>query len=503
MNVLRRAAAAACVASGALMVAGHVGSPDTYFEGVAGPYPVRVIIRAPAVIPARAEVIVRVAGSGVTSVTAAPYIWNGGDRSAPPPDQLVRVAGDSTLWTDQLWIMQSGSYSVRVTVSGAAGKGVAVVPYAAVATAVLSMDPRMGVGLAAFGLFLVAGLITIVGAASRESTLEPGEEPDAARRRTSWVVRGVATAIVITLLVLGRVWWNADNAAYARGIYQNVEGAVSVRDSAGIRLLAFTVDSEVFVSRRWAPMIPDHGKLMHLFAVREDLGAMAHLHPRALDSLRFVGTLPGVPAGRYRVFADIVRESGFAETMVGRVEVTSAPGATKASDPDDATFTGAASGDVARLPDGSTLTWERGTAPLVAGAEAPLLFALRDAKGADLTVEPFLGMAAHAAVVRDSLDVFVHLHPVGTTSMAAQQALMARTDADTGRGDVARRLAAMAQASTGMRGMLHEAALPGRFAFPYAFPREGRYRVWVQFRRRGAITTVPFDMQVGAAKVAG
>jgi hypothetical protein len=502
MRPWRRVALVACVASGALLASAHVGSPDTFFEGKAGPYPVRVIIRAPAVIPARAEVIVRVTGSGISGVAAAPYIWNGGESSAPPPDQLHRVVGDSALWSNQIWIMQAGSYSVRVTVQGPDGKGTAVVPYVAAATSVLTMDPKMGIGLAAFGLFLVAGLLTIVGAATRESTLEPGLEPDAARRRQSWMVRGFAAVIVTTLLVLGRFWWDKENEAYARGVYTPTEGIVRVRDSAGTRLLSFGIDTATINQRRWAPFIPDHGKMIHLFAVREDLGSVAHLHPAMLDSLRFAGTLPGVPAGSYRIFADIVRETGYAETMVGRVVVNAPPGNTKPSDPDDATFTGTPSGDAVTLDDGAVLTWQRGTQAVVAGAEAPLTFELRDKAGTLATVEPFLGMAAHAMVVRDSMDVFVHLHPVGTTSMGAQQALTQRTAADSMRGALAKRLiAADAQTSThaAMPGMAASEPMPGTFAFPYAFPRAGHYRVWVQFRRGGAIRTVPFEVVVEGA----
>ena len=502
MRRWQRTALAACIASGALLASGHVGSPDTFFEGAAGPYPVRVIIRAPAVIPARAEVIVRVSGSGVSAVSAAPYIWNGGEKSAPPPDQLTRVVGDSTLWSDQLWIMQSGSYSVRVNVEGSAGKGTAVVPYVAAATTVLTMDPKMGIGLAAFGLFLVAGLITIVGAATRESTLEPGLEPDAASRKRSWLVRGVAAVIITTLLVLGRLWWDKENEAYARGVYTPVEGLVAVRDSAGSRLIAFGIDTATMNQRRWAPFIPDHGKMMHLFVVREDLGAVAHLHPRMLDSLNFAGALPGVPAGRYRIFADVVRETGYAETMIGKLDVKAEPGATRASDADDATFVGAGGGNTVSLDDGSVLTWERGTGAIVAGTEAPLSFVLRDKSGAAVTVEPYLGMAGHALVVRDSLDVFVHLHPIGTTSMAAQQALIQRTEADTARGALAKRFVAADSARSthaAMTGMARGDALPGSFAFPYAFPRAGQYRVWVQFRRGGVVRSAPFDVTVEAA----
>src|SRR2546422_5456577 len=40
----------------ALVASAHVGSPDTYFEGAAGAYPVRVIVRNPGVVPGLAQI---------------------------------------------------------------------------------------------------------------------------------------------------------------------------------------------------------------------------------------------------------------------------------------------------------------------------------------------------------------------------------------------------------------------------------------------------------------
>jgi hypothetical protein len=40
------------------------------------------------------------------------------------------------------------------------------------------------------------------------------------------------------------------------------------------------------------------------------------------------------------------------------------------------------------------------------------------------------------------------------------------------------------------------ADLPGSFEFPWAFPKAGRYRVWVQFRHSGAVRSAAFDVEV-------
>ncbi len=77
---------------------------------------------------------------------------------------------------------------------------------------------------------------------------------------------------------------------------------------------------------------------------------MAHLHPVAVDSLTFDTALPLLPAGIYHLFADVVHENGFAETMVQSVILDAPSGTWTPSDPDDAAFTGAGAGH----PRGST-----------------------------------------------------------------------------------------------------------------------------------------------------
>jgi hypothetical protein len=500
------------VASGALLLglvcSAHVGSPDTFFEGTAGAYPVRVIIRSPAVIPARAEIVVRVTGGGVRRVTATPKIWNGGEHGAPPGDDATRVPGDSTLWSLQLWIMRQGSYGVIVRVEGAAGSGTVVVPFTAVAQKVLTMNVSMAVMLSALGVFLAAGLVTIAGAATREATLAPGEEPDAAAVRRARTVRRVAVAAIAVTLAGGRVWWVAEDRAYAAALFRPVKASVTVRTdgavrrrpgvraSAGTRILRLAIDSAEAARRnRWAPLVPDHGKLMHLFLVKAgDLNAMAHLHPLPIDTITYDAALPPLPAGPYHLFADVVLESGFAETIVETVTLDAPANQWLPTDADDAIFLGGGVGSPARFDDGSMLAWNGVATPHVVGADAALTFTLRDARGAPLTVDPYLGMAAHAVVARDDGGVYVHLHPAGTASLAAQQALLAWTPEAVERGAIGDAVERAQRAMPPMR-----EAMAGVFSFPYAFPAAGKYRVWVQFRRGAVIHTGAFDVQVAAS----
>jgi hypothetical protein len=220
-------------------------------------------------------------------------------------------------------------------------------------------------------------------------------------------------------------------------------------------------------------LIEDHGKLVHLFLVgRGEQPGFAHLHPETRDSNVFESRLPPLPAGRYAVFADVVFTSGFTETLTSTVTIASSASPDwRQSDPDDSYAVGrGTSGGQAVLQDGSALTRIRPDSSVVVGEEAELRFRFRPPPGEPPDLEPYLGMAGHAAVVRSDDSVFIHLHPLGTISLAAQAALQ-----------------------NGAHSMaLPPGAVSDTLYFPYAFPAPGRYTVWVQLKRRGRVLTGAF-----------
>jgi hypothetical protein len=508
-RALGRALRLLALAGVALLTWGHVGSPDVWFDGQAGPYPVRVVVRPPGVVPGRAEITVRSTvsgGPGLTRVAVQPVVWNAGPEGVPPAEVAVPVPGDAHLWSAQLWLMRPTSYSVRVEVRGAAGTGAVLVPVVASATRRLPLRRGLGALLAGLGLFLLAGGLTAVGAAVRESVLPPGEEPGPRRRRQArWAMAGTALLLALALWG-GRVWWRKVDADFARTIYRPYHATASARALGAERRLTLRIDDPAWGGPEWTPLMPDHGKLVHLFLVREgERDAFAHLHPLPLGTGAFTATLPPLPAGAYRLYADLTHENGFAETVTATVDVPPPSAATPASpeaplapDPDDSFRAGAGAGGpggTSALGDGYTMTWEGPPGPRVAGKDAGLRFAVHGRDGRPAPLAPYMGMLSHAAIVRDDRDdraggqVFIHLHPEGTVSMAALQ-FFARREGKGGEG------------MPGMPGMAMSAMDPaapggdGTLAFPWSFPRPGRYRLWVQVKSGGQVRTGVFDAEV-------
>ena len=491
-GMTRPAAVLCALLAGWVLLSAHVGSPNIFFDGSAGPYPVRVVIRPPGVVPGQAEITVRALADGVTGVSVQPVRWNLGVEGAPRPDAARPVEGHDGMWTAQLWFMEFGSYSVRVIVDGVEGEHIVIVPVPAMATQRLGMPVPLAVVLAGLGLLLLVGALTIVGAGVREAVLPPGAVPDAARVRRAWIARAVALPVLALALFGGSRWWDAENTAYLTNMYEPLQITSDVStDSAG-PALTLRITDPAWSEGRWSPFVPDHGKLMHMFLVRDDLGAFAHVHPVRIDSSAFRQPMPPLPPGSYRLYADVVHESGFTQTLTDVVTVAEPLADAEGLDPDDSWLTDmppADAGGVA-LADGSRMVWERPASPLIAGQELELRFTIDAPDGSPAHLEPYMGMLGHAAVTRDDGAVFVHLHPMGTVSMAAHQLFEQRARGDTvrdARGELVLRA-----------GPAHAAHAAG-VTFPYEFPQAGRYRIWVQVKRSGRVLTGVFDAEVAPA----
>ncbi len=503
--------------AGAVVSWGHVGSPNVFFEGAAGPYPVHVVVRPPAVIPGEAEIAVRVRAplpapsrsspSRSLRVTAQPVQWDAGPEGAPPPDVAQPVRGQPGLYAARLWLMTANSYDIRVAVSGPAGRGTVAVPVSTTASRRLEMRSGMAVALLALAALLFAGLLSLVGAGVRESVLSPGDLPRARDRRRARVAMAATAAVLAVLLVAGRSWWDRIDAAYRQRLFKPYRVITRLQPDGPQRVLRLIVADPRWGGPDWTPLVPDHGPLVHLFLSRTPgLDAFAHLHPvpaaageqAAAAAGAFRAALPRLPAGVYRLYADITEESGFAETLTAAVTLPAPPQPPAPfdlqrpglpPDPDDSVRVAAplawrppSEATVSPLDGGLTMTWLRRVAPrLIAGRDAALHFAVRTPDGRPVPLEPYMGMLGHAVICREDGRVFVHLHPQGTVSMTAQ-ALLA------GRAGLMSMPAMPMPAAGGDR---------GEVSFPYEFPEPGRYRIWVQVKSAGQILTGVFDVEVG------
>jgi hypothetical protein len=358
------------------------------------------------------------------------------------------------------------------------------------------MHAGLGILLAFLGLALAAGLIGIIFAATRDAELKAGERPAPAQMHRGRIGLIAALIIVGLAFTLGSKWWGSEASANDRLNYRIPNMTPSLTAGSLLRLhLDNPNEAEPTRFRTEQPdrillddLIPDHGHLMHLFIVRmPDMKAFWHLHPDQTQPGDFAVNLPIMPEGQYKLYADIVHHTGFPETQVATVNLPAVTGEALTGD-DSGSLDLAPTDRVAQLSGGYRMVWQRDDLaskdlaskdrPYKASQPYWFRFRVEDKDGkpaADL--EPYMGMAAHAVFLSTDGNVFAHVHPAGSVSMAAVSLAEGRS------------------AASGMENMDH-AAPSSEISFPYGFPKPGDYRIFVQVKRAGKIETGAFVAKV-------
>jgi hypothetical protein len=465
--------------------AAHVGSPDVFYKGDAGPYHLTVIVRVPQAIPGVAEVEVLDPSLYLSSVELVVLDLAGsGSEFAPTPQSGQRSAQDPGSFIGSLWFMESGSLQVRVKVMGPRGVGQLVVPVTASALQKVPMSKPLVATLFGLMFLLVAGGLSIVSVGAREAELSPGESPSATAQLRARRVMIVSGIVLAGILYLGNRWWKAEDAAASARLYRNPKVS-AILQAPDVVLLKPDASEGASMS----DLIPDHGHLMHLFLIRMPaMDVFAHLHPNQRPDANFSEPLPAMPEGHYRIFADIVHRSGVPATMIGEIDLPAISG--QLSSGDDSVWQGSpeSKGEkrsaISALPDGGRMVWE---SPGILRARLPVSFRFRveDHQGHPVNdLQTYMGMAGHAEFVRTDLGAFAHVHPAGSVSMAALQMAQSGLDASLN--------LASSEAEIGPMEMTHQPEI----SFPYGFPSRGDYRIFVQIKRAGRIETGVFDAYV-------
>jgi hypothetical protein len=281
----------------------------------------------------------------------------------------------------------------------------------------------------------------------------------AVRRRRGWM-SGMAVGTSV-LVVVAVVWARGRGTAAAAPAMQ---AALAPGGKLALTLPGRTDD-----------LVPDHAHLLHLFAIREpEMDVILHLHPEQVAAGHFVSELPSMAPGAFALFADVVHQDGTPETYVARAGLPFETGRALVGDDAVGVVPGLARSDAQAtsvpLADGYRMTFERPAAIHARSGEL-LRFALLDRDGKPpVDMELYMGMAAHAAIVKTDGSVFAHIHPAGNVPMAAY--------------------------GMNMAGMSMSAAPESAVSFPFGFPSAGRYRIFVEMKHGGRVETGAFDVSV-------
>jgi hypothetical protein len=446
----------------------HIGSPDTFVQAAVGPYSVLIAAHPPATAPGVLELDLRFnPDDRLTAATASI------DGAPPVPLQLVLDGTAST----GLWLSTTTAHTLRIAVQGGRGPGTYTVtlPASAPPTSAKPRQPLLTLRfLFPFSLLLLAAVLLFF--TPKQNLLHPYR-------------RQLSAAILLAAVLL--VWLTprpAPNTSLAASLTSNGH-------------LAFTLSNP---SESFDNLAPDHGKLMHAFLLREPAhDVFEHLHPVQISPGHFDMALPAMPPGTYTLFADFYHANGTGETASLRLTLPQ-QSRSATQDPDDSSAvirtTPISAIDLSSRPDPEQANRVEGEAERPASAPATTTLTYALPSGYTLTLltptrlaplhanlftvtlldpagQPpsdmalYLGMSAHAVVLRSDDSVFAHIHPGGTLPM-------------------------LTSTNAPMEMSMPMPAPSNTANIPYGFPASGLYRLFVQMKHGPIVETAAFDLNV-------
>ena len=140
------------------------------------------------------------------------------------------------------------------------------------------------------------------------------------------------------------------------------------------------------------------------------------------------------------------------------------------------------------------ITWKGKQPAYNAGDDIALQFKVSN-NGTPAVLEPYISMGGHAALLKNDRSVFVHLHPIGTISMASQEMFQKNyTQSVLDREDIC--FFGFSDDSTG--NYFNSNTSPnGEVNFPaIKLGTPGNYAIWVQVKSAGEVITQKFDFEV-------
>ena len=85
--------------------------------------------------------------------------------------------------------------------------------------------------------------------------------------------------------------------------------------------MSIEIVDKLWQQNRMSDIIPDHGKIMHIYLISKDYETLAHLHPsRTKNDDTFIVKMPPVNFGTYFLYMDVTHATGFSHTMINKIE---------------------------------------------------------------------------------------------------------------------------------------------------------------------------------------
>lgn len=420
---------------------GIVAGGASVIEAQAGAYPLRVEVTVPTGAPAlmTVKILPQQAFDGITTVVVR--ATHRATQAAV--SQTITIPADMhTISVADLLVTETGGWDISISVRDEShGLGEMSIPITVYPPVVPPLTIPLFVSIAVLAVVLFASTLW--------PPLHAWHRPVSAHLITA----SLSISIVLGLLM---VWPNLriemSSMDTASRPYVNADLTVAsdpVRNVDVLRIALFDGATGLPVD----DLVPHHQALMHLVLLDTTAQSFLHLHPVRSAPGVYTVDLPTLPQAEYDVAIEFERMNSGSQSLRQRLTWGKGqlPQVAFAPIPAEVVL-----GDVIARISAPT--------PIVTGQATEIRVQLLKRGQPVAALDYWLGMRGHLLIRNDARTLFAHAHAVGIMNDAFQPVSVA--------GDTV--------------------------SFVYAFPKPGRYTLWIQVMLDGTLLSIPATVAVAS-----
>ena len=474
-----------------------IGHYNFTFEGEVFGNTVRALVKPPGVVPGVANITIKTFSQSIDSIKIKPVKWHGkidsyphlkiGPQGAPPSESMNKLEYMSNFYEGELWLMDFGAYNINIEFFKNGNAEIINIPINSIATQINPMTIQTSSILFCFMLLLLFGATNIITIAYRESTTPYNKEIKSEKIKQSKIVMLGSFCILIFILYTGNEWWKNTEKDYRENLYVPMDNEVQLVSNDKQDILQILFTDELWLGGMVPDLMPDHGKIMHLYLIKEDHLQLCHLHPRRnlINSNLFEVVLPDIQYGKYNLYMDVTFESGFSTTLINKVDynidnIKKNKSNYLISDKDDSYISDAPK---------HQLKWLNEKKYFNINEDINLTFQAQSIGGDPSDIQPYIQMGGHGAILKEDNSVFIHIHPIGTISMASQE-LYNQNDEIENSG-----ICYFGSPDDSLKTYFENKKSIVNFP-PLILDKPGDYIMWIQAKSEEEIITQKFDFRI-------
>ena len=473
------------------MIFAHVGLNYIIYKHEDEKMPFQAYIKLPKNLSQPADVVLKFIDDYPTSVEIHSLKNNSGTFTLLSKNKSQLVSGEINTFSSQIILEEYGVYSFNLTVTDQDYYEEISVPVNFFPQEKVILGDRSSKAIMLLFLFvLLYGIYLIFFVSSKSSTFN-SKMLKRSNERNSTILFLNFTFFSLLIVFLGL---NLKNDLKMESFQNNfsIDSEIEIISDGNKNYLNVQIINNKEAKIIHGDIIPDHGKMMHMFIISDDHSQMAHLHPVRIDEQNlFSVKLPSINYGKLNIFMDIAFESGLAKTLKSTVFFNK-----KITTPIRSDFSLKNDIDDSWLlaPKESGVIWINKKDSYNSESEIPLSFKVLK-NGIPATIEPYIGMNGHIALLKKDENVFVHLHPTGTINMASKIFLENNLNINNPFRDKNSNDKASYQAHEHSNKNAQNKS--DQLQFPsLILDKKGSYSLWVQVKVEGEVLTQKFNFEL-------